>query len=48
MPKSIKIVAEIAPAAPQSAVVRSGTRSGVRTCKASRIAEDTITEIATT
>jgi hypothetical protein len=41
------VAAEITPAAPASAAVRSGKRSGVRPCKASKTPEHAISENAT-
>ena len=42
------VAAEITPAVPASAAIRSGKRSGVRPCKASKNTEQTINETATT
>ena len=41
------VAAEITPVAPHSAEVKSGKRSGVRPCKASRIPANIISEPAT-
>jgi len=42
------VAAEITPAIPASAAIKSGKRSGVRPCKASKNTEQTINETATT